>query len=261
MAKLPISVFIITKDEEDRIGKAIKSVINFVDEVLIIDSGSTDKTVQIAKELGANVVFNNWQGYGPQKIFGENRCKNDWILNIDADERVSQELINEINDIFTNEIPNKYIGYKIKILNQFFNEDKPKKLAYYYNQLRLYNRNFAGFKNSTIHDSVKLKDKEDSSKINNLSGIISHQSFRSYAHWIEKIDSYSNMQAAEAFTKGKNISILKILITPLLSFIKGYFIRRYFIYGFNGIIYSYIFAFGRTLKMIKIREIFEKNKN
>ena len=261
MTKLPISVFIITKNEEDRIEKAVKSVIEFADEVLIIASGSTDKTVQICKNLGVNVIFNEWRGYGQQKIFGEAECKNDWILNIDADERVSKELIDEITEIFTKEIPNKYIGYKIKILNQFFNEDKPKKLAYYYNQLRLYNKNFAGFKNSTIHDSVALKDEADSDLISKLNNNISHQSFRSYAHWIEKIDNYSNMQAIEAFAKGKKISRFKILITPLLSFIKGYFIRRYFIYGFNGIIYSYIFAFGRTLKMIKIREIFEKNKN
>ncbi len=209
MKKLPISVFIITKNEEDRIEKAINSVTDFADEILIIDSGSTDKTIQICKNLGVNVIFNEWRGYGQQKIFGENQCKNDWILNIDADERVSKELIDEITKIFTKDIPNKYIGYKIKILNQFFNEDQPKKLAYYYNQLRLYNKNFAGFKNSTIHDSVALKDQSDSNLISKLYNNISHQSFRSYAHWIEKIDNYSNMQAIEAFAKGKKYQDLK----------------------------------------------------
>lgn len=260
MEKLPISVFIITKNEEDRIAQAINSVKDFADEVLVIDSGSDDKTIQIASELGAKVTFNQWKGYGPQKVFGESCCNNKWILNIDADETLSEELVQEIRELFENDGQNQYYGYKIKIVNQFFNEDKPKKFAYYYNQLRLYNVDYAGFKDSEIHDSVELKAYNEENKIKNLENIISHESFRSYKHWIDKINSYSQMQALDAFTKGKNVSIFKLLITPILAFLKGYFIRRYFIYGLNGLIYSYIFAFGRTLKMAKIREVFDKNK-
>ena len=259
MKKLPISVFIITKNEEDRIEAAINSVIKFADEILIIDSGSEDKTVEISKKLGAKVIFNKWSGFGPQKVFGESSCKNKWILNIDADEKLSPKLVDEITNIFSKNQQNQYCGYKIKILNQFFNENEPKKLAYYYNQLRLYNSEFAGFKDSKIHDSVELKN-VNNGEVQNLKNTISHQSFRSYKHWIDKINDYSQMQALEAFEKGKNVSRLKVFVTPILSFLKGYFIRRYFIYGFNGLIYSYIFAFGRTLKMIKIRAIFNKNK-
>lgn len=259
-SKLPISVFIIAQNEEDRIAEAIKSVAGFADEILVIDSGSSDNTVSISEKLGAKVIFNKWHGYGPQKIFGESKCQNNWVLNIDADERVSEQLQDEIKNIFNNDAINDAIGYKIKILNQFFNEDQPKKLAYYYNQLRLYNKKFAGFKDSTIHDSVALKDKSDHKKVKQLKGTIAHQSFRSFEHWLEKINSYSKMQALDALKKGKNVSIVKVLTTPLLSFFKGYFIRRYFIYGFNGLIYSYVFAFGRTLKMIKIRAIFAKNR-
>lgn len=261
MKKLPISVFIITKNEEDRIAAAINSVLGFADEILVIDSGSEDKTEEISKKLGAKVIFNKWTGFGPQKVFGENKCKNKWILNIDADENLSAELVEEIRQIFSKSQQDQYCGYRIKILNQFFNEKKPKKLAYYYNQFRLYNTDFAGFKNSKIHDSVELKNRENNGKIKDLKNTISHQSFRSYKHWIEKINEYSEMQAVEAFEKNKNVSRLKIFATPFLSFIKGYFIRRYFIYGFNGLVYSYVFAFGRTLKMIKIRAAFDKAKN
>lgn len=259
MKLLPISVFIITKNEADRISLAINSVKNFASEVIIVDSGSTDKTVEISTNLGAKVIFNNWQGYGPQKVFGQSKCKNKWILNIDADEQVLPELEDEIRQIFTKNHQNQFIVYKIKIVNQFFNEAKPKKLAYYYNQLRLYNSEFSGFKDSKIHDSVVLKNKEDKHKIAQLKNIMSHQSFRSYQHWLDKINNYSSMQAIEAYAKGKRVSGAKLLLTPFLSFFKGYFIRRYFIYGLNGLIYSYIFAFGRTLKMSKIREIFATN--
>jgi hypothetical protein len=182
-------------------------------------------------------------------------CQNKWILNIDADEEVSKELALEIKELFLNN-PDQYWGYKIKIVNKFFGEKKPKKFAYYYNQLRLYNKEFAGFKNSLVHDSVVLKDQTQNHKISQLKNIISHQSFRSYHHWLEKINSYSEMQALDSFNKGKKPHMLKILITPFFAFFKGYFIRRYFIYGFNGLIYSYIFAFGRTVKLVKIREMF-----
>ena len=260
MKKLPISVFIIAKNEEDRIADAINSVKDFADEILVIDSGSEDRTAEIANNLGAKVIFNAWRGYGPQKVFGECTCKNKWILNIDADEKLSTELVKEIRNLFVDNSQNKYYGYRIKIVNQFFNENKPKKFSYYYNQLRLYNKDFAGFKNSKIHDSVELKSSDNKNKIKNLKNIIAHESFRSYQHWIDKINSYSQMQALDALAKGKNVSVIKILIMPILAFLKGYFVRRYFIYGLNGLIYSYIFAFGRTIKMIKIRAIFDKNK-
>jgi glycosyltransferase involved in cell wall biosynthesis len=278
MQKLPISVFIITKDEADRIENVIKAVQKIADEILVIDSGSKDETVEIAKNLGAKTFYNKWSGYGQQKVFGESLCKNKWILNIDADEEVSPELAEEILNLFAKNGQDKFIGYKIKIVNKFFNEKKPKKLAYYYNQLRLYNKEFCGFKDSSVHDSVVVREKSSSlfredggcasssecrarrvcESIGQMKNIIAHQSFRSFEHWIEKINSYSQMQAQDAFEKGKNVSVFKILLTPSFAFLKGYFVRRYFIYGFDGLIYSYIFAFGRLMKLVKIRQRFKK---
>jgi len=254
MKILPISVFIITHNEADRIASIIKAVQTIADEILVIDSGSSDKTIEIAQDLGAKIFYNKWQGYGQQKVFGENLCRNKWVLNIDADEEVLPELAQEILALFTNK-NDSFIGYKIKIVNKFFGENRPKKLAYYYNQLRLYNKEFCGFKDSCVHDSVVVKNGE-SGNIGQLKNIIAHQSFRSIEHWIEKINSYSTMQAKDAFKKGKNVSVLKILLTPTLAFLKAYFIRRYFIYGFDGIIYSYIFSFGRLMKLVKIRQQF-----
>lgn len=257
-SKIPLSVFIIAKNEADRIASVIAAVKDFADEILVIDSGSEDKTVQIADSLGAKVVFNEWRGFGQQKIFGENLCKNKWILNVDADEEVSPELAKEIREIFNNNSQEKFHGFRIKIVNKFRFEKKPHCLAYYYNQLRLYNKDFAGFKNSTIHDSVELKD--NNGKIGQLKNIIYHQSFRSFEHWIEKINVYSSMQAKDSFAKGKNPSLLKTLLTPCFAFLKAYFVRRYFIYGLNGLIYSYLFSFSRFAKMIKTRELFKANQ-
>ncbi|MCE3255319.1 MAG: glycosyl transferase family 2 [Rickettsiaceae bacterium] len=253
MNSAKISVFIITKNEADRISAAINSVKKIADEILVIDSGSEDKTTEIARNLGAKTFYNKWEGYGQQKVFGELLCKNKWILNIDADEELSEKVADEIAEIFSQGKQGQNIGYKVKIVNKFFGEKQPKKLAYYYNQLRLYNKDYCGFKDSSVHDSVVIK-KGDDKNIGQLKNIIAHQSFRSIEHWLEKINSYSSMQAEDAFKKGEKASIFKILITPTFAFLKAYFIRRYFIYGFNGLIYSYIFAFGRLMKLVKIRK-------
>ena len=103
------------------------------------------------------------------------------------------------------------------------------------------------------------QDQED--KIGHLKNIIYHQSFRSYSHWIEKINSYSQMQAVDALKKQKCPSLLKVFLAPSLAFFKAYFIRRYFIYGFQGLIYSQLFAFSRFAKAIKTREIFQAQKS
>lgn len=255
---LPISVFIIAKNEASRIAQVINAAKEIADEILLIDSGSSDDTCKIAAVAGAKVLFNQWQGYGQQKIFGESKCYNKWILNIDADEEISPELSAEIKEIFSRGIDKNIAGFRIKIVNKFRFEKRPKKWAYYYNQFRLYNKDLAGFKNSSIHDSVEAESTEH--KILQLQNIVYHQSFRSYSHWIEKINSYSQMQAHDSFANQKNPSLLKILVTPFFAFLKAYFVRRYFIYGFEGLIYSSLFSFSRFAKAIKTRELFFEKK-
>lgn len=254
-----LSVFIIAKNEEDRIGNVIAAVKNIADEILVIDSGSSDKTCEISQNYGAKVIFNEWKGYGQQKVFGENQCRNKWILNIDADEEVSSELAQEISALFSQNKQQEFWGFRVKIYNKFRFEKTPKKWAYYYNQLRLYNKDYAGFDSSAVHDSVRLKI-NDESKIGQLKNIIYHQSFRSFEHWIDKINYYSSMQAKDSFEKGKNSSKLKIFLVSFVAFFKAYLVRRYFIYGFDGFVYSALFAFSRFAKAIKIREFF-KAKN
>ena len=259
IVKIPLSVTIITKNEEDRVLEVINAIKDIVDEVIVVDSGSEDETCSIALKAGAKVSYNKWNGYGEQKIFAQNQCRNDWILNLDADEVVSPELRKEILALFLNKKHNKFYAYRIKIVNMFRFEKKPKKYAYYYNQIRLYNRKFAGFKDSTVHDSVILNE-NNNQKIGQLKSIIFHQSFRSLTHWIEKINSYSSMQAIDSYKKGKNPTYAKILLSPIFAFLKAYIVRRYFIYGVDGIIYSKLYAFSRFAKLIKTREEFKRNE-
>jgi len=154
---IKISGFIITKNEAHRIARAINSVKNIVDELIVIDSGSTDDTVSIAQELGARVVFNEWQGYVKQKSFGESLCKHDWILNIDADEELTAELQHEIREKFSVASYNEYKAYDINFVILHRSDEKARFLAPANRFIRLYDRTFCSFANTTrttTHDAV-----------------------------------------------------------------------------------------------------------
>src|SRR5438105_2601638 len=121
--KLPISVFIIALNEADRIGCAIESVREWVDEIIVIDSGSSDDTVKLADSMGARVLYHAWKGYGLQKRFGEEQCRNRWLLNLDADEEITPALAEEIQGLFADGEP-ELAGFILRIRDLLPGETK-----------------------------------------------------------------------------------------------------------------------------------------
>lgn len=255
-ARLPISAFIIAKNEADRIGWTIRSVIDWVDEVIVIDSGSTDETVRLAEGLGARVIHNDWPGYGPQKVFGERQCRNSWLLNIDADEEISRALAEEILAMFRDgsEPAKKAYRLDIRLMGRF--QNRPCRFAPSNAPIRLYHRDFAGFKDSSVHDSVVFKPDAPANLrcVGQCRGIVVHRSFRSYQHAVEKINDYTSMLADDMVSSGRKPSVGKIIVTPFASFLKAYFLRRYILLGLDGFIESMIYASSRTLRLAKARE-------
>jgi len=250
--RLPISGFIIAKNEADRISRAILSMRDWVDEVIVVDSGSTDGTMEVSTTLGARAVFNAWEGYGPQKVFAENLCRNKWLLNLDADEEITPELAAEIKELFHAGEPD------IKMFDVCLVELRPYEAVPNRRPLRkvvtrLYHRDYAGYRPSPVHDSVVPKVQTRSQTFKHP---VWHRSLRSHQHTIEKINSYTSMQAEDLFRKGRNFGALYVLFTPLLAFIRAYFLRGYMFYGLEGLIDAYIFAFSRTLRVAKTRERF-----
>lgn len=258
MNKLSISVFIIAKNEADRIDKPILSVRDWVDEVIVIDSGSDDGTPKVAELLGAKVVYNEWKGYGQQKIFGESLCRNDWLLNLDADEEISRELAEnirkELNNLADHSKNISAYSFNWKLL--FINEEKPPLFAPGGKFIRLYNKKHAGFRDSTIHDSVVVRE----GNIAKIKGVVLHRCFRDLSHWTGKINYYSNMQAEDFVRKGRKVRLIRLLTEPFLAFIKSYFIRRYIVHGIDGFIASFQYAYAKFLRLAKARELSKKNE-
>lgn len=251
-----ISVFIIAKNEEDRIARAIKSVALFADEVIVVDSGSSDNTVAVADRLGAKVIFHEWKGYGPQKVFGESLCRNDWILNIDADEEITEALAEEILSTINHQ-PSTISAYRLKIKLLLWHEDKPPFFAPMNNPVRLYNRRFGGFDKSAVHDSVIMREGE----VGEFQNIVLHRTFRDLKHWCEKLNYYSTLQAEDFINKGRKPYALRIILEWPFAFLKAYFIRRFFLYGVDGFVASFMYAYGRFLRMAKARELLKENES
>ncbi len=246
----PISVFIIARDEADRIGLTINSVKDWVDEVIVIDSGSQDDTVAVSESLGARVVFNAWRGYGPQKVFGEGLCRNDWLLNLDADEEISPELGEEIRALFQRGQPTE-VACTLPILPLYPFQETGHRWTAFHHPVRLYRKQFAGFKDSPVHDSVVVRE----GRVGHLKGMVIHRSFRSLSHHVDKANFASTARAQDLFQKGRNPSGLNLLLIPFLAFLKSYFLRREFVNGIDGIVVSHMYAFQRFIRLAKAREL------
>jgi glycosyltransferase involved in cell wall biosynthesis len=258
-----ISAFIITKNEAQRITKAIESIKDIVEEIIVVDSGSTDDTVAIATKLGAKVVHNDWPGYAQQKAFAESLCINPWVLNIDADEELSVNLKNEIAYIFASNVQDQYRGYSINFVIMHRSDTKPRCLAPSNRFIRLYNRGFASFGNSTkfsTRDAVSFNKGIDEKKsVHKLFNPAFHYSGVSLEQLVAKANFYSTEQAKDMIANKRIPSKARVYGEFFVYFFKSFFIRRYFVFGYNGFVDSLTFAFARFLRMAKTRE-FNDNK-
>lgn len=250
MGKLPISAFIIAKNEADRIPLAIESVRDWVEEVIVVDSGSTDDTVTVAKALGARVEFNEWRGYGPQKAFGESLCRNDWLLNLDADEEITPALRDEIAALFVMGTPPMPL-YRVKVTTVYPHHRRPRFLAESKNIIRLYDRNVARFPDHPTWDAI---NPPPGAAIGQLRVPCLHHTWRDIAHYMDKINTYSSMQAEHQPLKPYWFLIIQLVFGPPLDFVKAYLLRRHFTGGSFGFIVSGMFVISRFLKNAKMVE-------
>lgn len=246
---LPISCFIIAKNEADRLPRALRSVRGLVDEIVVIDSGSTDGTQAIAEQAGARVVFNAWKGFGAQKRFGEEQCRNPWLLNIDADEVVSEQLAHEIRALFASGEP-QAVAYGMWASIVYPGDEDPRPLARDHYVYRLYDFRRARFSSSPLFDSVEIADGPRA----HLKGAINHHTVRSMDDLIAKSNARAAYNAGNARRKSRAILALRVVTELPFSFLRYYFLRFHVLGGMKGFQYATIISFFRFVRVLRMYE-------
>jgi glycosyltransferase involved in cell wall biosynthesis len=230
-----LSIVIITKNEEKFIFDALKSAV-FADEVVILDSGSEDQTCNIAKKIGARVEQQAWLGFGAQKNKAVELADNDWVFVLDADERITPELRDEIISTLKNP---QFDGYRIARLNNFFGKYIKTCGLYPDYSIRLFNKNKGKFNDVAVHESVQINGRVLSLK--------NHMIHLAY----ETIDEFKVKQKRYASLSHKKRNRLKALISPVWTFFKLYFIKLGFLDGWRGFIIAKLYAQYTFWKYIK----------
>jgi len=247
LAALPISIFVIAKNEADRLPRTLNAVRALTNDLIVIDSGSTDGTQALAEAAGARLLHRDWEGYGPQKRFAEDQCRHNWVLNLDADEWVPPELAAEIAALFANGEPAAE-AYEIRIAEVFPGEAAPHPFAYALPPVRLYRRDKGRYSASPVHDRVDLAQ---GTRVARLKGIVHHFSVRSIGDQIGKLNAYSDQQVSDLAARGKRVPVWRIFVEFPAAFLKAYFVRRHFVRGVYGFITAMNYAFYRWLRVAK----------
>lgn len=244
---LALSVFIIARNEADRIGATIRAVQDLTDDLIVVDSGSTDGTQALAASLGARVIHNTWPGYGPQKRFAEEQCRHMWLLNLDADEVVPDRLAAEIRSLFAAGEP-AHPAWRIGIAEIFPGETRPHPLAYTLYPVRLYRKDRGRYSSSPVFDRVDLEAGATAGKLRSK---IHHFSVRSLGDQLDKLNRYSDQQADDLAARGVVIPSWRVFVELPGNFLKAYFGRRHFARGTYGFLTAMNYAISRHLRIAK----------
>jgi len=242
-----LSVTIITKDEAKNIGAAIESV-RWADEVIVVDCGSTDGTVEIARAHGARVEHRAWTGWVDQKTFAHHLAANDWIFSLDGDERCTPELAAEIKALLATEPPRR--GYRMPRVGFLLGRWVRTTDHYPDWQLRLYDRREGRWEGEYVHESVKLN-----SPMGYLKHELHHFSYEDLADQVARLNFYSTLAAQKMYAEGRRTSLLEIAFHPPAAFIRNYVLRRGFMDGAAGYLLSAVSAYGVFIKFAKLWEI------
>lgn len=240
-----ISAYIVTLNEEKRLGKTLQVLKKVADEIFVIDSGSTDKTQEIAEKYGAKFLFHKWKNISAQKHYGQELCHNDWVLSLDADEVLSPELIAEIKEKMKNPAAD---AYRIKICDMLPGDKKPRLFAKTYNQVRLYNRKKSNMPDDLTNDRVVVGE---GAVVEQLESKVFHYSYISLTQTWFKLNMYTDELVKTAVEQGRKYSKLRLYTEFPRQFLVYYFKKRYFLYGTCGFWMATTYAYFRFLKIAK----------
>lgn len=251
--KLPLSVYYITQNEEPRLPESLARLSGWVDEIIVVDSGSTDRTRDIAEAAGARFVHNDWQGFACQKAFAASLCRNDWVLDLDADEVLSDRLVSNIQSVFSHPVAEDIAGFRMRwVLSQPdarhpFRHDKSKWI------LRLYHRMRAAIQPE--QDSNDDRPRVKAGRVLDLKGDVLHRTLISLEQMERKYCQLSSEQARFLASKGRNISSARLFVEFPLKFLKYYLIHRQILNGWFGLSVAITAANRNFMRLAKAREL------
>lgn len=247
--KVPLSVAIITKNEEKRLPECLKSV-SFADDIVVVDSGSTDRTQEIAREFGCGVFVEEWKGFGPQKNSAIEKCKNRWVLILDADERLPEAARIEILKTLQNPEASAYT-----LMRKNYLHGRWLKHSGYWpdRHIRLVDKT-KGSHISIIHEKW-MTDGD----IQDIDSHIDHYAFSDYSDMLKTLNDYSSIIARDLFASGKRANPLSPVWHGIGMFFKIYIIERGFLDGMDGLVTALTKAGGSFFKYAKLLEFLKKN--
>jgi glycosyltransferase involved in cell wall biosynthesis len=240
-----ISATVVTLNEERNIARAIESL-RCVDEIVVVDSGSTDRTREIASSLGARVIQETWRGYAGQKNLASGCAAHDWILSIDADEAVSEELEAEILEL-KREGP-KFHAYSFPRLAQYLGRWIRHGGWYPDRKIRLFHRGFGQWTGEYVHESVRT-----TGSAGELQGKLLHFTCSSLSEHLRTLDRYTTLAAAEVRARNRAVPARRLLVDPAWTVFRTYVIRRGFLDGPQGIAIAWMAGLYTFLKYAKAR--------
>jgi glycosyltransferase involved in cell wall biosynthesis len=241
----PLSACIITLNEADRLEACLASLA-FCDEVVVVDSGSTDGTRELAEAGGARVLVRAFDGYRTQKDFAVQAARHDWVLAIDADERVTPALRASI-EVAREAGFADAAGYRFARCTEYFGAPLRHGNAYPDRVLRLFDRRRGGWRGEReIHEQLRVDG-----PVRRLAGDLDHQAYRSLADHLRRMDRYSTMMAAYQHGRGKPASLAAMLLSPAWRFLRGYVLRLGFLDGWRGLVFALVEANYVRQKAIK----------
>ena len=244
---MQLTVTVITYNEADHIAAALDSV-SWADEVIVVDSGSTDGTVEIARGKAHRVIQRGWPGYSDQKNFAADSATHDWMLSMDADERVTPALSREIRELLQR--GPRLRGYRIKRVSFYLGRWIRTTDWFPDYQLRLYDRRAGRWNGLKIHESFQLNEGAPGV----LAGEMDHYAYRNISHHLQKIDAYTTLIADQWVAEGRQTSMAAMALHPWFAFVRNYILRRGFKDGTAGFLVSLLNSYYVFLKLAKLWE-------
>jgi glycosyltransferase involved in cell wall biosynthesis len=228
-----LSACIITYNEADRIEACVCSVA-FCDEVIVVDSHSTDGTRELAAARGARVIERDWPGYRSQKQFAVEAAHNDWVLCVDADERVSAELRAEIESWRERGFQD-FAGWSVPRITAYFGRFLRHGNAYPDRLVRLFDRRRGGWVGREIHENTRIQG-----RVGRLTGHLEHYSYRSLTDHLNRMQRYADLMGQSLYDSGKRCGLARVLLNPQWRFFRGYLLRLGFLDGWRGLVFALV---------------------